>query len=169
MLLDTFRFIALVLAALALTMESAHVLELPQKLQYSAEMYAAVNSTLYRYFAIVGSAYQIGAVLAAGLLAFFLRRHRRVYRWTLAGAVLLLLAFVTWCSVVAPVNSEIEQATLMDPDSVAQLWMGLRNRWEYGHAAGFVLQLAGFCALVISLLIDRPAGARGASGPGDGR
>jgi uncharacterized PurR-regulated membrane protein YhhQ (DUF165 family) len=81
MLLDTFRFIALVLAALALTMESAHVLELPQKLQYSAEMYAAVNSTLYRYFAIVGSAYQIGAVLAAGLLAFFLRRHRRVYRW----------------------------------------------------------------------------------------
>src|SRR5258708_4286095 len=99
MLLRTFRFIALVLGALALTMESAQVLELAQKLQYSAEMYAAVNSTLYRYFAIVGSAYQIGAVLAAGLLAFFLRRHRRVYRWTLAGAVLLLLAFVAWCSV----------------------------------------------------------------------
>jgi hypothetical protein len=57
----------------------------------------------------------------------------------------------------------------MDPDSVAQLWMGLRNRWEYGHAAGFVLQLAGFCALVISLVIARPADARYAAGPADQR
>jgi hypothetical protein len=33
-------------AALALTMESAHVLELPQKLQYDAALYAAVSTTL---------------------------------------------------------------------------------------------------------------------------
>jgi hypothetical protein len=52
----------LVLAALSLTMESAHVLELPQKMQYDAQMYSAVNTTMYRYFAIVGGAYQNGEV-----------------------------------------------------------------------------------------------------------
>jgi hypothetical protein len=34
------------LAGLALTMESAHVLELPQKMQYDADFYAAVNGSL---------------------------------------------------------------------------------------------------------------------------
>jgi len=52
MFLKIWRCITIVLAALALTMESAHVLELPQKIQYDAQMYAAVNTTLYRYFAI---------------------------------------------------------------------------------------------------------------------
>jgi hypothetical protein len=168
-LLNAVRFITLVLAALALTMESAHVLELPQKMQYGPELYTAVNSTLYRYFAIVGGVYQIGSIIAAGVLTFLLRRQRRIMRWTFAGTVLLLLAFVVWCGVVAPVNSEIAEATLTNPEAVVHLWMALRGRWEYGHAAGFVLQLAGYCVLVISLFVDRPAGARYASGPGDGR
>jgi hypothetical protein len=47
MFLKIWRCITIVLAALALTMESAHVLELPQKIQYDAQMYAAVNTTLY--------------------------------------------------------------------------------------------------------------------------
>ena len=55
-MLSFWQFITLVLAALGLTMTSAHVLEMPQKLAYSPELYAAVNTTLYRYFAIVGGA-----------------------------------------------------------------------------------------------------------------
>ena len=42
MFLKTWRCITIVLAVLALTMESAHVLELPQKMQYDAQMYASV-------------------------------------------------------------------------------------------------------------------------------
>jgi hypothetical protein len=34
--------------------------------------------------------------------------------------------------------------------------MRLRNRWEYGHAAGFVLQLIGFCSLLLSVLVETP-------------
>jgi hypothetical protein len=79
MLLITWRFITTVLAALALTMESAHVLELPQKMQYDAQMYAAVNTTLYRYFAIVGGVYQVGSIVVAQAPAFLwvdaYRRH----------------------------------------------------------------------------------------------
>jgi hypothetical protein len=47
------RFVTLLLTALALTMTSAHVLEM----HYEAELYSAVNTTLYRYFAVVGGVY----------------------------------------------------------------------------------------------------------------
>jgi len=36
-------------------MTSAHVLEMSQKMAYCAELYSAVNTTLYRYFSIVGA------------------------------------------------------------------------------------------------------------------
>jgi hypothetical protein len=81
--LRIWRFVTLLLSALSLTMESAHVLELPQKMQYDAQMYSAVNTTLYRYFAIIGGIYQIGSILAAVFLAFLVRkrRHRFTGRW----------------------------------------------------------------------------------------
>ena len=72
MFLKTRRCTTIVLAALALTMESAHVLELPQKMQYDTQMYAAVNTTLYRYFAIVGGVYQVGSIVMAAVLTFLL-------------------------------------------------------------------------------------------------
>src|SRR5919198_6053446 len=108
--LKTWRFITMVLAALALTMESAHVLELPQKMQYDAPMYAAVNTTLYRYFAIVGGVYQVGSIVAAAVLVFLVRKRWPSVGWTLAGALCLLLAFGLWLAVVAPVNGEVSEA-----------------------------------------------------------
>ena len=105
--LRVWRFLTLLLTALSLTMESAHVLELPQKMQYDAQMYSAVNTTLYRYFAIVGGVYQLGSILAAGFLASLVRKHRPSFYWTAAGALSLVLAFGIWLAVVAPVNSEV--------------------------------------------------------------
>ncbi|MCF8061166.1 MAG: hypothetical protein K9M82_01500 [Deltaproteobacteria bacterium] len=40
-MLRIWRFITLLLAALGLTLGAAHVLELPPRMQYDAEMYAA--------------------------------------------------------------------------------------------------------------------------------
>lgn len=156
MQLRAWRFITLLLAALSLTMESAHVLELPQKMQFNAQMYGAVNTSLYRYFAIVGGAYQLGSIAAAAVLAFLVRRHRPSFCWTLAGAGCLMLAFVVWLSVVAPVNAEVAQALAAAPASVPEVWMRLRNRWEYGHAAGFGIQLIGFSTLLFSVLVETP-------------
>jgi hypothetical protein len=56
MFLRIWRFATILLAVLSLTMESAHVLEPPQKMQYDARLYSPVNTTLYRYFTIVGAA-----------------------------------------------------------------------------------------------------------------
>jgi MFS family permease len=152
-MLAFWRFITIVLSALALTMTSAHVLELPQKMAYSGEMYAAVNTTLYRYFAIVGGPYQIGAIVSAIVLTILVRRSR-TFRWALAGTLLLIAAFASWLILVLPVNRDVAAAVEASPHAVPSLWLHLRDRWEYGHATGFVLHLAGFCALVMSITRD---------------
>lgn len=157
MMLRNWRLVTLILTALSLTMESAHLLELPQKMQYDAQMYAAVNGTLYRYFAIVGGAYQVGSIVAALVLTLLVRQRGETFQWTLGGAVCLLLAFGVWLSIVAPVNHAVAATVEAAPAAVPALWMQLRGRWEYGHAAGFVLQLVGLAALIHSVLVEIPA------------
>ncbi len=155
-MLRSWRFITIVLTALALTMTSAHVLELPQKMDYDPQLYAAVNTTLYRWFALVGGVYQIGSILAAFVLAFLVRHRLPAFRWTVAGAICLALAFASWLAIVAPVNNDVAGALQTAPQSVPALWMQLRNRWEYGHAIGFVITLAGLAMLVYSILVETP-------------
>ncbi|MGH8628937.1 MAG: hypothetical protein ACREYC_28015, partial [Gammaproteobacteria bacterium] len=132
-MLRIWRFLTIIIAALALTMTSAHVLELPQKMQYDAQLYSAVNTTMYRYFATVGGIYSMGSIITAGVLAFLVRKSRSVFRWTLAGALLLVLWFISWLTLVAPVNTQIAAALQSSPETVPALWMQLRER-EYGHA-----------------------------------
>jgi hypothetical protein len=156
MFLQSWRFLTLLLAALALTMTSAHVLELPQKMTYDANLYAAVNGTLYRYFAVVGGGYYVGSIIAAIVLAVLVRRHPDAHRWTVLGAICLLAGFLSWLALVAPVNAQVAAAIRNAPATVPTLWMALRDRWEYGHATGFVLQLLGFSALLVSLIVKIP-------------
>jgi hypothetical protein len=137
------RFIVLILAVLTLTMEGAHVLELPQKMRYNAELYSAVNTTMYRYFAVVG-----------GPLVLVLRGQPG-FLWALAGVLGYYIAFVIWLMVVAPVNGQIADAATRAPDVVPELWMKLRVRWEYGHAVGFALQFIGVASLLWSVLTPR--------------
>jgi hypothetical protein len=94
------RFVVLLLAALTLTMEAAHVLELPQKLSYSIDFYTAVNSTMYRYFALVGGPLTLLTLLTGAALVVVLRGHAG-FRWTLAGVAAYYLAFAVWLVVVA--------------------------------------------------------------------
>jgi hypothetical protein len=153
------RVVTLVLAALSLTMTSAHVLELPQKMSYSPATYALVNGTLYRWFAIVGGVYTVASIVAAWGLAWSARRVRVALGWAGAGAALLTLAFVSWLALVMPVNSIVARAASTAPESLPGLWLELRPRWEYGHVVGFVLDLLGFCALALAVVADAPRAA----------
>lgn len=154
LMLKALRFFTLLIAALSLTMESAHVLELPQKMKYDMQTYTAVNGTLYKWFAIVGGSYQIVSVLLAIALAFALRGRGTAFAWTAGGAAGLVVAFVIWLPVVEPVNIQVAHALAADPQSGPTVWTQLRERWEYAHAAGFVAQIAGFSALIISLPVN---------------
>ena len=145
------RFVALVVAALSLAMTTAHVLEMPQKLSYGIALYTAVNATMYRYFAIFGAIFEIGAIVAVGTLAWR-ARHQPSARWTLAAAIALSFALVSWLILVFPVNSAVADGAS---------WSNLRLRWEFGHVVGFVFSLAGFVALVLATLRDVAAPRRG--------
>jgi hypothetical protein len=150
------QFAVLLLAALTLTMEAAHVLELPQKMSYEPTLYAAVNSTLYRYFAIVGGMLTILTLIAGAALVIAVRKQPG-FRWTLAGVAAYYLAFGIWLAVVEPVNRTAAAAAARDPASLPQLWTTLRTRWEYGHAAGFIVELIGLALLLWSVLLRNGA------------
>jgi hypothetical protein len=145
------RFVVLLLATLTLTMEAAHVLELPQKMRYGPELYAAVNSTMYRYFALVGGPLTVLTLLSGAGLAIA-PRNQPGFRWTLAGFLAYLIAFGVWLAVVEPVNSTVATAFAKDSAALPQLWTTLRARWEFGHAAGFLLELLGLASLFWSVL-----------------
>jgi hypothetical protein len=150
-MLRAWRFITLLLAALGLTLGAAHALELPPKMQYDAEMYAAVTRTLYLLFGSVGAVVQIGAVLAAAVLTVWVR-GRPVFRLTLLGTLGLVLSLLLWAALVAPVNAEWARVIASAPESVPAAYLRLRARWEYGHLAAFAAWLVGYSLLLLSVL-----------------
>lgn len=155
MLLRTWRFVTLLLAALGLTLGAAHVLELPPKMAYDAELYAAVTSTLYRLFGSVGAVIQVGSILAAAVLSVMVR-GRPSFRLTLSGTLGLVLSLVLWFLLVAPVNAEWLRVMESASASVPAAYERLRPRWEYGHATAFAGWLAGFSLLLLSVLKETP-------------
>lgn len=63
-------------------------------------------------------------------------------------------AFWIW---VAPVNATMAP---LAPETLPADWMGLRNQWEYTHAARAALQIVALGALVLSILVEIPTDAR---------
>lgn len=154
-MLRIFRFITLLLGALGLALGAAHVLELGPKMQYDAEMYMAVTSTLYQFFGSVGAVIQISAIFMAIVVAFLVR-HRPVFHVTLFGTLGLVLSLLLWTLLVAPVNAEWLEVMKSAPDSAPEAYLRLRSRWEYGHVAAFVSWLLGFGLLLLSVLTKTP-------------
>ena len=143
----------LTLTALGLAPGASHLMQLPVKMGYTAEMYTAITSTLYSWYGLVGGAIQVGAFISVAMLAV---RARRLPGGGLAAASAgaLLASLLLWGFVVGPVNASWAGAADLSPEQFAQAYDGLRARWEYGHVTGFAIHFLGFCALVISVLID---------------
>ena len=136
-------------------MGTAHVLELVPKMGYDAETYAAVTSTLYRFFGIVGAPIQVAAAIAAAVLAVMVRSP--AFLATLFGAICLTLSIVLWGAFVAPVNAEWSRSMETAPESVPAAYLRLRERWEYGHVIAFAGWLGGFCFLLASVIAEIPS------------
>jgi hypothetical protein len=146
-----------VLASLGSGLGAAHVLELQPRMEYDAALYTAVTSTLYRWFALAGAPIQVGAILSAALLTYLVR-GRPAFRWTLAGALCLMLSLVLWATLVQPVNVAWGEALRSGPEAAQAEYMRLRGRWEYGHVAAFLAWLVGLCLLIRSVLVETPRG-----------
>ena len=121
-------FLVLLLAALGLTPGAAHVLELPAKLAYSPELYAAVTSSLYGLFGTLGAVIQLGALLAAAALCYQ-SRQRTSFRLTLWGTLALGASLLLWAAIVAPVNAQWLQVIHSHSEPLPEAYARLRNRW----------------------------------------
>jgi hypothetical protein len=61
-------------------------------------------------------------------------------------------ALVVFLAVVLPVNSRFP---VHGPGAVPAGWRALRDRWEAGHAAGFVLFAVAFMLLLVLAMLRR--------------
>jgi ABC-type Mn2+/Zn2+ transport system permease subunit len=155
MLIRIWRFITLMLTSLSLSPSMAHLLELPQRLKFDQQLWVEVTvfKNLYRLFGSVGAVFEIGAILAAIILTFLVRKHHSVFYWTIGGAVLLALAFASWVIFVAPMNAVFAQWLT---NSIPADWTRYRDQWEYAHAINAIIKLLGLSLLVISVLVETP-------------
>lgn len=155
MLMRMWRFMTLMLTSLSLSLSMAHLLELPQRMQFDQQLWVRVTviENVYRLFGSVGAVFEIAAVLAAIVLMFLVRRRGSTFYWTFGGAILLVLAFVSWIMFVAPMNAEFSR-WLTTP--VPLDWTRYRDQWEYAHAANALIKIFGLSLLVISVLVETP-------------
>ena len=151
----TLRFLTLILTSFSLSLSMAHLLELPQRMQFDQQLWVRVTvfENVYKLFGSVGAVFEITAILAAIVLMFLIHRRGSTFYWTLGGAILLGIAFVSWIVFIAPMNAEFAK-WLTNP--IPLDWTRYRDQWEYAHAVNAVIKIIGLSLLTISVLIETP-------------
>ncbi len=151
----SWRFITLMLASFSLSLSMTHLLELPQRMQFDQQLWVRVTvvENVYKLFGTVGAVFEITAILTAIVLAFLVRKHGSTFYWTLGGAIVLVLAFVSWIMFVAPMNAEFAK-WLTNPVPVD--WTRYRDQWEYAHAVNAFIKIMGLSLLAISVIVETP-------------
>ena len=147
-MLDTARFLSLLLVALALAPAMAHLLELPNKIGMSREEYL-VAQQVYRGWALLGIVV-IGALLSTLGLALLARRRPGEFGPALTAFLCIAATQVVFWTFTYPANQQTANWTIL-PDQ----WMALRAQWEYSHAASAILNLLALIAVIISVLARR--------------
>ena len=160
MLVKIARFVAVMLAALTLGLGFCHLMQLPARMGWDQYLWvgSTVQGGLYNLFGSVGALIDVATVIALALLAYFVREHSRPgLRLALTAALLFALALILWWMLVYPVNVELAKWV---NGPVPADWTTYRARWEWGHAIISLIELAGFAALVASVLADTPEARR---------
>lgn len=152
MFLNAWRFLTLMLTSLGMGLAFSHLLQMPPRMTYSARLWRESQSMYFLYGPPVGAAIDVGAWISAVVLAFLVRRDPRAFRPALAGALCFVAAHLVWWIWVAPVNAAMAGWT---PDTMPPDWARYREQWEYAHSARAIILIAGFAALVASVLPRR--------------
>jgi hypothetical protein len=155
-LLRHWTVLTLTLAALSLGPSFAHILGAPPRLyDWPAHLWidATVRHGQFVPFRDISAPLDVGAVLAAAILAFLLH-GRSGFGWILAATALLVLALIAWLAIVSPANAILAgwQAGPVPADFVAR-----RDRWEIGHMVVASLKALGFVALAAGATGTRAA------------
>ena len=153
MLLRSWRFAGIYLTAITLSLTFCHLLEMPGKMKYDEALYMSVQHSLYFHFAWVGAVAEVGAVVSLIVLSFLVRKRSVIFYPTLVATICVAGGLALWFAFVSPANGMMAQwhGVPLPPN-----WVAVRRQWELGHAASAVLDLIGFGALVLSVLLDTP-------------
>lgn len=141
-----FRYLATLLAALAVVPGGAHLLAMPNKLAMAQPDYAAAQAA-YSGWALLGVVL-VGSLVVDLALAYRLRRDRGAALLALAAATMMALSLAVFFTWVFPANQATQNWTVVPPER----WEQLRLQWELGHAAGAVLDFLAFCAVAAAAL-----------------
>lgn len=143
-------------------MALCHLLQMTPRMGYDALLWRNTQS-MYRFFgASLGAYIEVGAVLMSLGLLYFLRERRTAFQWAFVCAGCMFIAHLAWWVFVYPVNKQMVHWTL---DSIPKNWYLFRLQWEYTHAVRAIFEIAGFAAVVISILVEIPRKA-GGTAPG---
>lgn len=145
------RLATILLVAMVAGLAFAHVLERPAKMQFDPALYLTIQQSLYVHWGPpqIGGFLEPAAIIATGLLAFFLRKDRRGLSFALGALFALLLAFpVVFFWLVAPANAAFLAATL---PTIPPNWEDQRSNWELGHVIRFALQFSALALLAFGL------------------
>lgn len=155
MLIKTWRFVMLLLATFSVSLSMTHLLELLPRMRFEERLWVEVTvfQGVYTLFGSIGAVFECGAIVTAFIVAFLVRRRGQTFYWTVSGAIILLVAFVSWILFVAPMNT-VFATWLTNP--VPPDWTRYRNQWEYAHAINAFIKIAGLSLLLLSVIIETP-------------
>ena len=145
--LNTMRFLSLLFVALALGPSLAHLLELPNKINLSADDYLTVQQ-IYRGWALLGIVV-FGALLSTLVLAIMVRKKRKAFILTLIAFLCIVGTQIVFWTFTYPANEATDNWT-----ALPATWLELRNQWEYSHATGAGLNLIALITLILSVLVS---------------
>jgi hypothetical protein len=147
-ILQTIRFFAVILTALALVPAGAHLFELPNKIRLSQEQYFTAQG-IYRGWALFGFVI-LGAIAANLVHAILIRDEPRAFWFALLAFLLIVASLAIFFIWTYPANQATSNWTVAPAN-----WANLRTQWEYSHAANAVMTFLALCAVTASLLVTK--------------
>jgi hypothetical protein len=147
-ILQTVRFFAVILTALALVPAGAHFFELPNKIRLSQEQYFTIQG-IYRGWALFGFVL-LGAIGTNLVHTILVRDEPRAFWLALLGFLLMVASFAIFFIWTYPANQATSNWSVAPAD-----WTSLRTQWEYSHAANAVTTFLALCGVTASLLITK--------------
>lgn len=156
MSLRSVRFVVVMLAALSLSVGVGHLMQLPSRLAWDQYLWvgSVVQGGFFSLSGSLGVLLQLVALIALIVLAAMVRaRGAGGFALSAAAAAFFAIGLLVWWILVYPVNVELAKWV---NGPVPDDWAGWRALWEWGQAANGLAQLAGFAALVMSVIVKGP-------------
>jgi hypothetical protein len=147
-ILQTVRFLAVILTALALVPAGAHLFELANKIGLSQEQYFIVQG-IYRGWALFGFVL-VGAIGANLVHAILIRDEPYAFWLALLAFLLMVGSLAIYFIWTYPANQATSNWTVAPAN-----WVSLRKQWEFSHAANGVTTFVALCAVTASLLVAK--------------